>query len=1089
MKRAILLLFCMYLLASEGRHALAQKTTDIQSGLTDATIADLKFRNIGPAFMSGRIADIAIHPQNRNEWYVAVGSGGVWKTSNAGNTWTSLFDGQAVYSTGCVTIDPSNAHTVWVGTGENVGGRHVGFGDGIYRSTDDGATWKNMGLKKSEHISKIIVHPTNSNVVFVASQGPLWASGGERGFYKTTDGGKSWKRTLGDDLWTGVTDIAMDLRNPNLLYAVTWQRHRTVAAYMGGGTESAVYKSEDGGDTWVKLSNGLPTGYIGKCGIAISPQQPDVLYVAVELERRKGAVYKSTNKGESWSKMSDAISGGTGPHYYQELYASPHQFDKIYLCDVRVQVSEDGGKTFKAMSEEFKHSDNHSIAFLADDPNYMLVGTDGGIYQTFDNTRNWNYIANLPITQFYKIAVDDSAPFYQIYGGTQDNSTQAGPSRTVNENGISNADWEIVLFADGHQPATEPNNPNIMYAEWQEGNLVRIDRTTGEITYIQPQPGQGESYERFNWDAPILVSPHSPTRLYFASHRVWCSDNRGDAWIVISPDLTQFQDRLSMSIMGKKHSWDAPWDVYAMSTYNTITSLAESPLQEGLLYAGTDDGAIQVSEDGGKNWRKVPVLALPGAPEKAFVNDIKADLHNVATVYVCLDNHKNGDFSPYIYKSTDKGRTWTSLVANLPKPLMVWRMVQDHVNPKLLFIGTEFGVYTSVDGGAKWLKMNLGANISVRDLAIQRRENDLVAGSFGRGIFILDDYSALRNISENELKKSALLFAPRKAWWYLERTPLGGDIKGSQGNAFFTAANPAFGANFTYYLRDDLKTLKEIRLEKEKEMAKNGQQVEFPGWQALDNESLQANLKVFLAIYKTNGDLVKYIDASTKKGVHLINWDLTYYSSLPIRLGQNVQNWGGRGYMVAPGTYKAVLCKEENGNITALSDTVAVLVEQLQHGALGKTDAQAVAAFWKELSDFQSRISIMQIELSDAKARAIAMQRALVASNNKLPGLVKQIADYKTNLDKLERRLNGSPSKAEVGEKDVPNLGDRFRYAVMGTRMSTAGPNASHREAMRLAKIELDEVNKILKELIDTNEPAIVKALKDAGAPYIQSIK
>jgi photosystem II stability/assembly factor-like uncharacterized protein len=469
------------------------QTAMAQTTVSDTTFQGIKFRSIGPALMSGRIADIAIHPNDDNVWYVAVGSGGVWKTRNAGVTWKPLFDAQKVYSIGCITIDPNNPDVVWVGTGENVGGRHVGYGDGIYRSPDGGATWENMGLAESQHISKIIIHPNNSDIIWVAVQGPLWNQGGERGLYKSVDGGREWKKTLGDDAWTGVTDIAIDPRDPDVLYAATWQRHRTVAAYMGGGPNSGLHKSTNAGESWQKLSNGLPSGNIGKIGLAISPINPDLLYAAIELNRRKGAVYKSSDRGATWKQMSETVSGGTGPHYYQELYASPHHLDKIFLANVRMLISDDGGKTFYTMNEEHKHSDNHALAFRSDDPDYLLVGTDGGIYESFDLAENWRFMANLPLTQYYKVAVDDAKPFYFIYGGTQDNSTQGGPSRTDNEHGIRNADWFLTLFADGHQPATEPGNPDIMYSEWQQGNLMRVDRTSGERVYIKPPAGRWRS--------------------------------------------------------------------------------------------------------------------------------------------------------------------------------------------------------------------------------------------------------------------------------------------------------------------------------------------------------------------------------------------------------------------------------------------------------------------------------------------------------------------------------------------------------------------------------------------------------------------
>jgi photosystem II stability/assembly factor-like uncharacterized protein len=611
-----------------------------KSPLNASTFSGLELRSIGPALKSGRIADIAIHPENNNIWYVAVGSGGVWKTLNSGTTWKPIFDGQKVYSIGCVSIDPNNPHTVWVGTGENVGGRHVGIGDGIYKSDDDGASWENMGLKKSQHISKILIHPENSDIIWVAAQGPLWNKGDERGLYKSADGGKTWKKTLGDDEWIGVTDIVMDPRKPDVLYAATWQRHRNVAAYMGGGPGSGIHKSTDGGETWEKLKKGLPSSNMGKIGLAISPQKPDIIYAAIELDRRTGGVYKSINRGASWQKQSSAVSGATGPHYYQELVASPHEFDKIFLLDVRIQMSEDGGKTFERINERSKHSDNHSIAFRDDDPEYMLVGTDGGIYETFDGSGTWRYISNLPVTQFYKVAVNDAKPFYHIFGGTQDNGSLSGPSQTDRREGITNADWSLVLGGDGHQPATEPGNPDIVYCESQQGYLARVDLTTGESVRIRPQPAEGEKLDRFNWDSPILVSPHSPTRIYFASQRVWRSDNRGDSWTAISGDLSRSQQRLTLPIMDQTWSWDATWDVDAMSQYNTITSLAESPLKEGLIYAGTDDGLIQVTEDGGANWRKIEVGKLPAVPETAFVNDIKADLYDENTVYIALDNHK-----------------------------------------------------------------------------------------------------------------------------------------------------------------------------------------------------------------------------------------------------------------------------------------------------------------------------------------------------------------------------------------------------------------------------------------------------------------
>jgi photosystem II stability/assembly factor-like uncharacterized protein len=687
-----------------------------QSALNEKTFEGLKLRNVGPAFTSGRISDIAIHPENENIWYVAVGSGGVWKTTNSGVTWDPIFDDQSVYSIGSITIDPTNPHTIWVGTGENVGGRHVSFGDGIYKSEDDGNTWKNFGLKSSEHISEIIVHPNNADIVWVAVQGPLWTSGGERGLYKTTDGGSSWKKVLGGSEWTGVTDIAMDPRDPDWLYAATWDRHRTVAAYMGGGPGSGLHRSTDGGETWEKLTSGIPESNLGKIGIAISPQNPDKIYAAIELDRTKGGVFMSVNRGKTWVKQSNAVAGATGPHYYQELYASPHKEGRLYLVNNSMLTSDDDFKTFGIMKRDGMHSDSHALVFKKSDPGYMLVGTDGGLYESFDEAQNWRFIDNMPITQYYKLAVDDSEPFYNIYGGTQDNGSHGGPSRTDNQHGIRNADWWKTFGADGHQSAIEPGNPNITYAEAQRGRLQRIDQVTGEAVFIQPQPREGEVFERYNWDAPILISPHSPTRIYFASQRVWKSENRGDSWTPISGDLTRQQQRIKLPIMGKLQSWDNPWDLKAMSSYSTITSLAESPIQEGLVYAGTDDGIIQMTEDG-QAWTRVEVGSIKGVPSTAFVNDVRADLFDAGTVYAALDNHKYGDYKPYLIKSVDKGITWSLINGNLPSKLLTWRLVQDHVDKNLMFVAAEFGIYFTKDGGSKWIKLTGGVpTISFRDI-------------------------------------------------------------------------------------------------------------------------------------------------------------------------------------------------------------------------------------------------------------------------------------------------------------------------------------------------------------------------------------
>ncbi len=1075
MKSLLMSILCVsFLFPFQGIEA-QRKQKNQKTEAKKVSLDAFKFRNVGPAFLSGRIADIVTHPENSNVWYVAVGSGGVWKTENAGTTWSPIFDDQSTYSTGCITLDPSNPSTVWVGSGENVGGRHVAYGDGIYKSTDDGKTWKNMGLKNSEHISEIIVHPDNSDVVWVAVQGPLWSKGGERGLYKTTDGGANWKQVLGNNEWTGVTDIMVDPRNPQIIYAATWDRHRTVAALMGGGPGSGIHRSDDGGNTWRKLTNGLPSSNMGKIGITISPQQPDVVYAAIELDRTKGGVYRSANRGESWTKMSNTVSGGTGPHYYQELYASPHEFDRLYLMNVRVLTSGDGGKTFSQLPERNKHSDNHAIVFKKEDPNYIMLGTDAGIYESFDSAKTWRYIKNLPLTQFYKVAVNNAEPFYHMFGGTQDNGSAGGPSATDEREGIANKHWYKTLFADGHQSATDPVYNDIIYAETQQGGLHRVDLTTGEQVSVQPQARAGEPHERFNWDAPILVSPHNPARLYFASYRVWKSESRGDDWEPISGDLTRNEERITLPIMGRQQSWDNAWDVGAMSNYNTITSLSESPIQEGLLYAGTDDGFIQVSENGGDSWRAIPVTNL-GLPARSFVNDIKADLYDVNTVYVALDNHKEGDFNPYLYKSSDKGLTWKSISNNIPKRTLVWRMVQDNVKKNLLFAATEYGVYTSLNGGDSWQKLPGTPTISFRDITIQKRENDLVAASFGRGFFVLDDYSALREFTESNLNQKGKLFSPRPAKWFVPRSNTG-----NTGADYYFAKNPEFGAVFTYHLADDYKTQKQIRVSKEKKIKNSN--IPFPGWDALDAEGRESTAKVILTIHDGAGNIINKVSQKASKGSHRIAWDLTHFNPFAISSdGSSRRRYGGGGAMVIPGNYSASLHLEKEGSVTPLDGPISFEVKPIREGVLKGASYEDYDSFRVALTELMKEMNAVQDVFSESIKKHKALKVALSRSNI-APGPIEgQLASLDNEINAINK-LSGSPSRSEIGERNPATM-QSYLYNAMNGMENSYGPTGINKKSFEIAKKMLTTI-KAKVEALDSSITPIEKALKAAGAPYV----
>lgn len=1064
---------------------LAGAVIGAEQDSSPAPYKGLEWRNIGPGFMSGRIGDIARHPVDTSIWYVGVASGGVWKTTNAGVTFTPVFDDETSYSIGALAIDPSNPHTVWVGTGENNGGRHIGFGDGIYRSDDDGETWTNMGLADSQHISTIVVHPEDSNTVWVAVQGPLWTKGGDRGLYMTTDGGKTWEKTLGGGEWTGVTDVVIDSRDPDVLYAATWQHQRTVAAYMGGGPESGLHRSLDGGRSWTRLSEGLPKGNMGKIGLAISFHNPDVVYAAIELDRRTGGLWRSDDRGASWVKGADAVSGGTGPHYYQELTASIHKHDRLYLVGPTVLKSEDGGKTFEPMPHPNQHGDMHAVVFDPEDPDYIMMGTDGGVYESFDLGDTWRYMSNLPVTQYYKLALDDTEPFYNIFGGTQDNNTQGGPSRTDSVNGIRNADWEVVLGGDGHQPATEPGNPDIMYAESQQGHLNRVDMTTGESVFIQPQPAPGDPPERFNWDSPILVSPHDPTRLYFASQRVWRSDSRGDEWTAISGDLTRNQDRMLLPLMDQSWSWDAPWDMFAMSDYNTITSLAESPLEEGLLYAATDDGLIQVSENAGGSWRRLEVGSLPGVPKTAFVNDIRADLHDADTVYVALDNHKYGDFKPYLLVSRNRGRSWSSITDGIPDRHLVWRLVQDHERADLMFVGTEFGVFMTLNAGKSWEKFSAGMpTISIRDIQIQRRENDLVAASFGRGFFVMDDFSALRELSADALEQEATLFETRDADWYFPRKVLGATKRGSQGDDLYVAENPPFGAVLTYHLAEGFPTLEKQRQDAEKARLAAGDQVKFAGWDAVEAERREAAPALKMVIRDASGEVIRRLDVPAEKGFHRVAWDLRhpYYGAV-----ETPPNWQGlppTGFMVIPGTYSAELVLLKDGQSRVLDEPVSFDVKRMYEPALAGADLEEVDAFWKEFLAVYAQVSAARYTLDDALESVATMQQML-AMTAAAPGELDQtLHALHKELYELDEALNGNRSVAEIGNYEVHRVTSWLSHASRGVSNSSYGPTPAHRQSLGYAAEVFAPIRSRLSAVMETEIPALRKALQAAGAPW-----
>ncbi|MCU0378164.1 MAG: hypothetical protein MUC78_07870 [Bacteroidales bacterium] len=966
----------------------------IKPSVPSSLFSSISFRSIGPSWASGRIADFAVNPADHNEIYAAVASGNIWKSNNNGTTWKPVFDKYGAYAIGCIVIDPNNHNVVWAGTGENNHQRALGWGDGVYRSDDGGSSWKNMGLKESRQIGGIVIDPRNSDVVYVAAEGSAWGPGGERGLYKTTDGGKTWTKILNISENTGVNNVILDPVNPDVIYATSEQRRRHIGLKISGGPESAVYKSTDGGLTFNKIMNGLPGVHTGGMGIAISPVDNNILYLIIEAQGESSGFFRSVNRGASWEKMSSYSASG---QYYNKIICDPKDVDRVYSLDVVTQVTDDGGRTWRAVGNEGRHVDDHAMWIDPDDTRHFYIGGDGGIYETYDSGKNFIFKSNLPVTQFYRVAVDNSYPFYYIYGGTQDNNSFGGPSASISD-GVVNDDWFVTQGGDGFWVAIDPTDPNIVYTESQYGNVSRWDRKSGQSISIKPYPGAGELTYRWNWDTPVLISPFNNKRIYVAANFLFRSDDQGSSWTKISPDLTRNENRDNLKVMDKYWPVDAVAKNKSTSLPGTIIALTESKVQKDLIYTGSDDGVISVSEDGGKNWNLIK--SFPGVPEFAYVSDILSDKFNADIVYATFNNHQRDDFKPYVLRSTDKGKSWASISANLPVVGPVHTIEQDNVNRDLLFLGTEFSFFVSFDGGTTWTEYKNGLpTIPVRDIAIQERENDLVIATFGRGFYVIDDFTPLRNYKKEIVDKPGYIFPVKDAKMFVQDSEFD-----NQGSMYYKAPNPPYGATITYYVDSVPKTDRDIRKENEKKLFEKGEFIPQPTPLELSLEEKEIKPYLIFTITDEEGNIIRKLYKSASKGVNRITWNFTYAGYQPVSAtkfepvseGGRGSRWGGGGISVMPGKYFVSMALYAKGEVKELAGPEPFVCNPLDIVTMPAKDPAARDKWIREatalartaygaisyIGELDVKINtIMQVIHQTPEAPASLMQEAVAVNN------------------------------------------------------------------------------------------------------------
>jgi photosystem II stability/assembly factor-like uncharacterized protein len=1015
--------------------------------LDERALEQLAWRAIGPAVMGGRIDDVAVDERNPTTMYVGAASGGVWKTSNAGTTWTPIFDHEGVASIGDIALSASNPDLVWVGTGEPNNRQSSSFGDGVYKSIDGGRSWTHMGLRDTQHIGRVVIDPLDPDVVYVAALGHLWGPNKERGVFKTTDGGHTWTNVKFIDQDTGFVDMVMDPNNRQVVYAAAYQRRRAPWGFNGGGPGGGIYKTADGGRTWNKLTHGLPEGIVGRIGLAIWRRDPRVLYATVE-HREHGGTYRSDDAGATWRKMSDI---NPRPMYYSKIHIDPTSDRRIYVLGASLFVSDDGGRTFadpvsgraganQAMSPTYDlgvHGDHHALWIDPRDPKHLILGNDGGLYFSYDGSITWDKVNNIPLGQFYGIGVDMAVP-YNIYGGLQDTPSFCGPSATRHYLGILNDDWVQINTGDGMYAQADPSDPDQIYTESQDGALSRFHRPTGDRKPIRPAAPPGEPPYRFNWTSPLVISPHDPKTLYFGGSRVFRSTDRGDTWTA-GPDVTRAEDRNAFAIMGVKPGPEMLARNDGVGAWGTVTTLAESPVQAGVLWAGTDDGLVQLSRDSGRTWTNV-TERLPGPPRKGRISRVEPSHREASTVYVSVDRHQDDDFAPYLLVSRDFGQTWKVLSGGLPAVGWI-NVVKEHpANPSLLFAGTEVGLFVSVNGGTDWTRFTAGfPTVPVDDLVIHPRDNDLVVGTHGRSIYVLDDLTPLSGLTSDVAALELHLFPPRPAT-VLQRWK----HESYSAQRLFIGPNPPAGALLTYHLKA-----------KGKERAA-------------------------ISIRDASGAVVRELDGSADAGFNRVGWDLRS-AAPPVLSGQ-------RGPFVVPGTYTAVV--RANGG--EAKTTVRVDPDP----AFPLSDAERTLRF-----RFLTDTLVLQADLARATEAIRGVRDQLTALQAQFKGQAAPaaavgdaVARLLKSLADLQSRLGGG-GQGGGGEEGGSGGGGGLRGRVNGLfseldgsgihQGTLSGPTASQRQRLEAARKEVQTLQTDIDRVLGSELSALNEEILRQKMPRI----